>query len=184
VEGDRRELIAVPGSKSLRRGLREIPRAPCRPTGVAIIRWETGVCLDGLLDWDRQISTLLYGDWRYMGVLRGWVRTSVYMDKRAVNSILSDIKRPLFLPKTEPLAFKIFDQLVYLRPPTNRGAEREHTVCGEDAEQDRDRLAQADSRGARGPAEDERGEEACLNAVRLVVLNTVPADGVYSVVSN
>lgn len=69
------------------------------------------------------------------------------------------------------------------QPPTESRAKCIQTVESDDAQGDRDRLLQADSSRDRGTAEDNGSEEPELDAIRLVVLDTVAAKGICMDVS-
>ena len=75
---------------------------------------------------------------------------------------------------------QIPDPLSHLsKPPSERRAKGEDTKGGQDAEQDGDGLAQANRTRDRRAGQDERGEKADLDAIRLVVLDAIGTDGVY-----
>lgn len=108
------------------------------------------------------------------------------MDKRTVDSYL----RPLLIDTHNDLISNTectplcplrtdFDKSHHLRPTAKRISVRQKTVRSEDTERNRDRLGQANGPWNRGSAEDDRGEEAGLNAVGQVVLDAIAADGVF-----
>ena len=65
-----------------------------------------------------------------------------------------------------------------LQPPAESRAEHVESVQRDNAQGDRDRLLQADGSGDGRTAEDDGGQEAELDAIRLVVLDLVAAKGI------
>jgi hypothetical protein len=65
-----------------------------------------------------------------------------------------------------------------LQPPAESRAKRVQAVESNDAQGNRDRLLQSDSPRDGGTAEDDGGKKTELDAVRLVVLDAVTAEGI------
>lgn len=70
-----------------------------------------------------------------------------------------------------------------LQPAAESSAKCVQAIQSDDAQGDGDRLLQADSPRDGGTTEDDGGKEAELDAVRLVVLDTVAAEGICMIVS-